>query len=211
MQSFLLSICFFFHRNDWRRSFNVIKIIIHLFHRDESFENTQYEDIIILGTNYHPSFFSIDVRQLELPSPERCHWCGGTGSWSACRAWMDSGVMATNVEKEECHFGTVLPKTIQFCPVAYCFRGRTSVRHRLFALYLWNTTFLCRTTGIFEQPQTAGRGFTLSKRKSTGVLACFFLLEQVVLVLTSSLVHLGCVRICLFQIQNSNTKNRAVH
>lgn len=49
---------------------------------------------------------------------------------------MDSGVMATNVEKEECHFGTVLPKTIQFCPVAYCFRGRTSVRHRLFALYL---------------------------------------------------------------------------
>jgi hypothetical protein len=87
---------------------------------------------------------------------------------------MDSGVMATNVEEEECHFGTVLPKTIQFCPVAYCFRGRTSVRHRLFALYLWNTTFLCRTTGIFEQPQTAGRGFTLSKRKSTGVLVCFF-------------------------------------
>jgi hypothetical protein len=53
----------------------------------------------------------VDVRQLELPSSERCHWCGCPGSWNAGGTWMDSGVIASEVEENECHFGPTLFQT----------------------------------------------------------------------------------------------------
>jgi hypothetical protein len=62
----------------------------------------------------------VDVRQLELPSSERCHRCGCTGSWSACGTRMDSGAIASEVEKDECRLGPVLfqgskPRRFEVC------------------------------------------------------------------------------------------------
>lgn len=63
----------------------------------------------------------VDVRQLELPSSERCHWCGCTGSWSACTTWMDSGLIAVEAEKKSAIFAPVTfqAQTIQSLHFSY--------------------------------------------------------------------------------------------